>query len=100
MSTLKMIDKKIIEDLFNQNGYVLNFSTEKFDMFTYDSIGEALCDKYKLSKGKSLMTFVSNGDDNQVGKLLIDLLEYYDVYYINDETEQSVLKRYEKCKKL
>ncbi|WP_207713250.1 abortive infection family protein [Clostridium cochlearium] len=100
MSTLKMIDKKIIEDLFNQNGYVLNFSTEKFDMFTYDSIGEALCDKYKLSKGKSLMMFVSNGDDNQVGKLLIDLLEYYDVYYINDETEQSVLKRYEECKKI
>lgn len=29
--------------LFNRDGYVLNFSTNDFDVFTMNSIGEALC---------------------------------------------------------
>ena len=29
--------------LFNRSGYVLNFSTNDFDVFTTNSIGEALC---------------------------------------------------------
>ena len=35
--------------LFNRNGYVLDFSTNDFDVFTLDSIGEALCEKYQMS---------------------------------------------------
>lgn len=31
--------------LFNRNGYVLNFSTNEFDVFTTNSIGEAICEK-------------------------------------------------------
>ena len=34
--------------LFNRNGYVLNFSTADFDVFTTNSIGVALCNKYGL----------------------------------------------------
>jgi len=29
--------------LFNRSGYVLNFSTAEFDVFTISSIGIALC---------------------------------------------------------
>lgn len=29
--------------LFNRSGYVLNFSTNDFDVFTTNSIGEVLC---------------------------------------------------------
>ena len=47
-------DIGIIIALFNRDGYVLNFSTSKFDVFTSNSIGIALCDKFGLSKGKSL----------------------------------------------
>ena len=32
--------------LFNRSGYVLNFSTNDFDVFTTNSIGEALCAKF------------------------------------------------------
>lgn len=41
--------------LFNRNGYVLNFSTNDFDVFTTNSIGEALCEKFGLSKGSRLL---------------------------------------------
>lgn len=44
--------------LFNRSGYVLNFSTNDFDVFTTNSIGEALCEKYGLSKGKSLNAYL------------------------------------------
>lgn len=99
MSSLSFIEKKIIEDLFNQDGYVLDFSTEKFDMFTQDSIGIALCEKYNLSKGKSLMRFVSDANDNLVKKLLDDLLLYFETYHFDDIDEQSY-RKYDDCKKL
>ena len=46
--------------LFNRSGYVLNFSTNDFDVFTTNSIGEALCAKYGLSKGKSLIAYLNS----------------------------------------
>ena len=46
--------------LFNRNGYVLNFSTADFDVFTTNSIGIALCNKYGLSKGKSLIAYLNS----------------------------------------
>lgn len=35
--------------LFNRSGYVLNFSTNDFDVFTTNSIGEAWAFKRKIS---------------------------------------------------
>lgn len=40
---------------FNRNGYVLNFPTNDLDVFTTNSIGEPLSEKFGLSKGKSLI---------------------------------------------
>ena len=64
--------------LFNRDGYVLNFSTPDFDRFTYNSIGVSLCERYGLSKGKSLEAFCDEGEEIQVIKLFRDLLEYYE----------------------
>ena len=36
--------------LFIRNGYVLNFSTNDFDIFMTNSIGKSLCAKYALLK--------------------------------------------------
>lgn len=64
--------------LFNRGGYVLNFQTNNaFDIFTTNSIGEALCTKYGMSKGKSLVKYLNEADDNNRTKLLSDLFEYY-----------------------
>ena len=52
---LNGIEKGYFMKLFNRGGYVLDFSTNEFDTFTLESIGESLCQKYNLSKGKSLL---------------------------------------------
>lgn len=64
--------------LFNRSGYVLNFSTNDFDVFTTNSIGEALCAKYGLSKGKSLIAYLNSASDENRFKLLSDLFHYYE----------------------
>lgn len=76
--------------LFNRNGYVLNFSTNDFDVFTTNSIGEALCEKYGLSKGKSLTVYLNNTSDENRVRLLSDLFHYYE-----DNMEYEYNKNYE-----
>ena len=100
--------------LFNRNGYVLNFSTNDFDVFTTNSIGEALCEKFGLSKGKSLTAYLSSASDEDRAKLLSDLFHYYEdnmEYEYNENYEDNVYwgssistyderyaKIYKKCK--
>lgn len=43
--------------LFNRGGYVLDFSNNSFDTFTFLSVGIAIQETYGLSKGKSLRAF-------------------------------------------
>ena len=64
--------------LFNRSGYVLNFTTNNFDIFTTNSIGEALCTKYGLSKGKSLIAYLNSATEEKRFKLLSDLFHYYE----------------------
>lgn len=84
-------------DLFIDNGYVLDFSTNKFDCFTMESVGVALCEKYRLSKGKSLVAFCNEADSESVLKLLADLLQYYELYMLNRATEEEKYL-FDKCK--
>lgn len=88
MAKLSYLEKDAINRLFNQNGYVLNFSTPEFDRFTFDSIGMPLCEHYQLSKGKSLNAFIDGGDNLEVAKLLEDLLNYYSATY-EDEAKDN-----------
>ncbi len=64
--------------LFNRDGYVLNFSTNSFDVFTTNSIGVALCEKFKMSKGKSLIAYLNLASDIDRTTLLHDLFDYYE----------------------
>ncbi|MBR3313695.1 MAG: abortive infection family protein [Atopobiaceae bacterium] len=81
IGTLTAIEKGAFLSLFNRGGYVLNFNTNDFDAFTMQSVGLALTDHYKASKGKSLTAFVNEGEDQLVVKLLDDLLSYYELHY-------------------
>ena len=81
MAKLSYSERDSIDRLFNQGGYVLNFSTSQFDRFTFDSVGIPLCSHYGLSKGKSLNAFIDGGDNLSVAKLLEDLLNYYTARY-------------------
>ena len=84
--------------LFNRGGYVLDFSTESFDNFTKKSIGIPLCEKYGLSKGKSLEAYCQEAAAEDVIKLLSDLLEYYEFNIIDSPDEKEYIPLYEKCK--
>ncbi len=81
MPEISQIEKGIFIKLFNRSGYVLNFSTNDFDVFTMESIGVPLCETYGKSKGKSLISYISEASENDTLKLLKDLLDYYVVHY-------------------
>lgn len=55
----------------------MDFTTAKFNLFTFNSIGIRLCEKYGLSKGKSLEAFCNEAQQEDVFKLLSDLMDYY-----------------------
>lgn len=82
MSLLTQIEKGTFLKLFNRGGYVLDFSTNDFDIFTMESVGVALCSKYGMSKGKSLTAYImQDADEKEVIKLFKDLLDYYKENY-------------------
>lgn len=94
--------------LFNRGGFVLDFITDDFNAFTMRSVGIPLCEHYGLPKGKSLTRFVSEGEDDQVEKLLTDLFDYYEAKpkYENEikgnldpwEKPSEYTAYYKKCK--
>lgn len=107
-------EKGVFLKLFNRGGYVLDFSTADFDTFTMESVGVALCSHYGLSKGKSLNAFINESTDDKSNKLLLDLLNYYELQYPNFEKERDGIndpysygtpndvygKYYAKCKEI
>jgi len=89
--------------LFNRGGYVLNFSTLSFNKFTKNIVNIALCERYGLSKGKSLEKFVEDAEENDIIKLFVALLEYYEVQpeYIKEvSTDIKIKAIYDRCKKI
>ncbi|RLK62516.1 hypothetical protein D3H64_09360, partial [Atopobacter sp. AH10] len=78
---INQLEKQYFVDLFIREGYVLNFSTRSFNNFTTNSVGVPLCEAYGLSKGKSLIAFINEKDNDVVVKLLGDLLEDYSVRF-------------------
>lgn len=81
------LEKGALLKLFNRSGYVLDFSTAEFDVFTMSSVGVALCHRYGFSKGKSLNAFISEASAEDAYKLFSDLLSYYETQYRNFENE-------------
>jgi hypothetical protein len=100
MNAISAIEKSAFLKLFNRGGYILDFSTPGFDIFTMDSVGVALCEKYNLSKGKSLSAFLNEADNNTIAKLLSDLLEYYELRYYHeiDSNNPEYFPTYKKCR--
>lgn len=97
------IEKDTIVNFLNQDGYVLDFSTASFDAFTYQSIGIPLCEKYKLSKGKSLITYIKDADEDNTIKLLSDLIRHYELSLMKENDEAYHKDRavaYKKCRSI
>ena len=77
MSKITFRDKNMIKKFFNEGGYVLDFSNRT--LINYLSpIGVKIQEKYGLSKGKSFEAYIDEAPDNDIIKLVRDLLIYYD----------------------
>ncbi|OUO32027.1 hypothetical protein B5F85_08215 [Olsenella sp. An293] len=90
---MTQLEKGIFLSLFNRGGYVLDFSTNDFDNFTLMSVGVALCERYQLSKGKSLTAYLDDCADGDALKLLNDLLEYYELHYEDEYVKPDVSEK-------
>ena len=85
--------------LFIHDGYVLDFTTADFDLFTAECVGIPLCSHYGQSKGASLTSYCYEAEENDVLKLLSALLEHYENHGLSYESDSAQLKRYEKCRR-
>ena len=95
---LTISEKHYISKLFNNGGYVLDFSTARFDDFTEEYIGIRLTEHYSLSKGASLEKYVADNDAATVVVLLEKLLEYAIV--TDDSFELSNFNAVQQCRQI
>ncbi len=101
MAKLTQVEKGTFMKLFNRSGYVLNFSTNEFDVFTLECVGVALCEKYQLSKGKSLMAFIGEAPESETIRLFKALLDHYESHFDYEiENDNEYSKVYRKCKEI
>ncbi|KQZ44680.1 hypothetical protein [Ensifer sp. Root558] len=78
--TLRPIETKLVEDLFVQGGYVLEFTNQTFFEFFRDEVGiDIYDDAYAFrgnSKGKRLIAFTQTAQPKAIAKALAGLWEY------------------------
>ncbi|MDZ5760354.1 abortive infection family protein [Carnobacterium maltaromaticum] len=87
---LSGVDKRVLSKMFNDDGYVMDFTTDQFDEFTNYYVGFGICEKYGLSKGKSLEFFFEKEDTKLTVILLKALIDYHDSVY--DDLEKKIGK--------
>ncbi len=78
MAKLKFTEKQLFEKLFDNGGYVLDFSNRTFEEFFNDFNISIYSNKYSInggSKMKRLRAFWSIDNDKLVGEVLESLLE-------------------------
>jgi len=49
------------------------------------SVGIAICEEYNMSKVKSLVAFLSNASEENVQKLMLDMFDYYEINFENEQ---------------
>ncbi len=79
MADLKSYEKSVFEKLFDRGGYVLDFTNRTFEEFFREFNIDIDSDKYSFngqSKMKRLRAFWEIEQNEMVGKVLSDLLEY------------------------
>ena len=79
MATIKMLDKRVLEELFDRGGYVLDFSNRTFSEFFRENGINIDQDKYLkngTSKMNRLRAFWETEQDKVVGEIIFELLDY------------------------
>lgn len=92
-----------IINFLNEGGYVLDFSTADFNAFTFKSIGTPICEKYNMSKGRSLIAYINDAKYEDKLKLLSDLIRHYELSSMKEHDEENRKDRaiaYKKCRSI
>ncbi|MCH2228229.1 MAG: abortive infection family protein [Candidatus Caenarcaniphilales bacterium] len=102
MSDLTPIETKLFNDLFNQRGWVLDFTNNTFaQFFSYYNIDIKDESLYKGSKGNRLNTFLEIESNHCVANVLEGLIEYkVDLEGLGSIPEQKYKRCVEIVKKL
>ncbi|HEY9664422.1 MAG TPA: hypothetical protein V6C65_38750, partial [Allocoleopsis sp.] len=107
MSNLSNIEKRKLEKLLEMgSGYVLDFSNRTFQEFIIDSTGIDIYDeKYAYSGGSKanrLRAFWDQESGQVVGKLILDLFEYWKTQRLMNGVEISQVEQalYNDCSKI
>lgn len=99
MSNLTFIEQRNFEKLFDmQTWYVINFSNNTFANFVIDSIWIDIYAWEYQSKANLLRKIIHEESDFKVWKLLLDLVEYFEIEYWNQESLNITLIN--KCKEI
>lgn len=101
ISSMTMIEKEECEDLFRmRDGSVLDFSNNSFARFVGESVnidiyhGSRYDEEPPKSKAKKLRQIWNTESDSIVGKLLCDLLDYYDIYFGHTYSSKDIGEKY------
>ena len=100
MSSLKVLDKRALEEFLEMNsGYVLDFSNRTFEEFFHEVVGiEVYSEKYAtngISKANRLRIFWKIESDYLVGQLLNALIKYE-----KETTHQNTGELAERCQEI
>ncbi|RVI97660.1 DUF3644 domain-containing protein [Sinorhizobium meliloti] len=91
--TLRPIESKLVDDLFVQGGYVLNFTNQTFAEFFRHEVGvEIYDDVYAFrggSKGKRLIAFTQKAQPRAIAKALAALWEYLEAEHPHRATDDN-----------
>lgn len=99
------LDRVKLMKFFNRGGSVFDFTIQNFNDFTSESIGIPLCQKYNLSRGKSLEAYIKEAPLEDSLKLLFDLLDYYDASGLSRDImhlylNPNIITDYQECKSI
>ena len=95
MANLDFIEKDYFEQLFGMSsGYVLDFSNRTFQEFIFSIMQIDIYAKYpELSKAKILRRIISDYDNVDVGKLLLELLRYMQAKKLISDDDKELFKK-------
>ena len=87
---ISYIERTYFNDLLNRGGYVLDFSTYRFNEFTLHSVGIALCETYNLYKYRGLGPGPFNSPSEEAILAAIDPAQTDYEYFVADIQTKEV----------
>ncbi len=95
MAKLSFNEKAYIEKILDMSGgYVLNLSNQKFQEFIFSVLGFDVYTRFEYeSKAKLLRKILSDCSGIEVGKLILELLEYKKSHIgVGDDEKETFMK--------